>query len=408
MALQGNAVVGQSGGPTMVINASLAGTIEAARESAEIKQLYGMLGGMEGLLNERFIDLFRENDELVEAIRYRPSSALGTCRLKPKANDLVRAMEVFRAHNIRYFFYIGGDDSQSACHALAELAKTQDWEMNIVGVPKTVDNDLVITDNCPGFGSAARFAASAVQYVACDAEAFGNCEVIEIMGRNAGWLTAATALGRREAHDAPHLVYPPEVIVDPDKFLADCHEAYDAHGYLVIAVSEGFAFADSGVATTSEKIDEFGHARLGGVAQALGDMVEEELGVRSRFDRLGNMQRCFAMAQSQVDLDEAYAVGDNAVRRACAGETDVMITIQRKGNEPFVFECETTSLASVTGQTRTLPEEFMNDEQNGVTEAFLEYAQPLTAPRVDMPAGLPQYPRLVKFPIGPKLEAYQR
>ncbi len=408
MALEGNAAIGQSGGPTMVINASLVGAIEAAREMPQIRQLYGALHGMDGVLHERFIDLFRENDELVEQIQYRPSAALGTSRIKPNEADLERAMKVFMAHNIRYFFYIGGDDSQSACHSLAEIAKSYDWEMNIIGIPKTIDNDLVLTDTCPGFGSAARFAAAAVQYVSCDAEAFGNCEVVEIMGRNAGWLTAATALGRNEPMDGPHLVYVPEVTVNPDKFLDDCHSVYDEYGYLVIAVSEGFAFAESEIATTSQKVDEFGHARLGGVAQALADMVEEELGVRCRFDRLGNMQRSFALAQSQVDLDIAYAVGDDAVRRACRGETDVMITIQRKNNDPYEFECETTSLSSVAGQTRYLPDEYINDEQNGVTEAFLEYAQPLIVPRKEYPPKLPKYPRFQRFAVEPKLEPYER
>lgn len=408
MGVQGNAVIGQSGGPTMAINASLVGAIEAAQEGVEIQHLYGMIGGMEGLLNERFIDLFREDDELVEAIRYRPSSALGTCRLKPNQQDMERAMEVFMAHDVRYFFYIGGDDSQSACHALSELAKNHHWEMNIIGIPKTIDNDLVITDNCPGYGSAARFAALAVQYLSCDAEAFRAGEVVEVMGRNAGWLTGATALGRRDAHDGPHLLYPPEVTVDPDKFLADCHAVYDEHGYLVIAVSEGFAFADSDIATTSEKIDEFGHARLGGVAKALTDMVEEELGIRCRFDRLGNMQRSFAMAQSQVDIDEAYAVGEDAVRRACRGETDVMITLQRKSNDPFKFECETTSLSSVAGECRTLPDDYINAEQNGVTEAFVEYALPLITAQREVQPALPDYPRFTRFPIEPKLEVYQR
>jgi len=408
MALEGNAAIAQSGGPTMVINASLIGAIEAARARPEIQRFYGALHGMDGVLHERFIDLFRENDELVEEIRYRPSAALGTSRLKPDDTDLARAMEVFMAHDIRYFFYIGGDDSQSACHSLSELAKSHDWEMSIIGIPKTIDNDLVLTDTCPGFGSAARFAASAVQYVACDAEAFGNCEVVEVMGRKAGWLTAATALGRDEPRDGPHLVYVPEVTVNPDKFLDDCHSVYDEYGYLVIAVSEGFAFAESEVATTSGKVDEFGHARLGGVAEALANMVEEELGVRCRFDRLGNMQRTFALAQSQVDLDIAYAVGDDAVRRACAGETDVMITIQRNNNDPYEFECETTSLSSVAGKARYLPAEYINDEQNGVTEAYLEYARPLTTPRQYYPPGLPTYPRFQKFSIEPKLEAYER
>jgi len=408
MALEGNAAIGQSGGPTMVINTSLVGAIEAARARPEIRRLYGAVHGMDGVLHERFIDLFREDDELVEEIRYRPSAGLGTSRIKPDETDLARAMAVFMAHDIRYFFYIGGDDSQSACHLLSELAKSHDWEMNIIGIPKTIDNDLALTDACPGFGSAARFAASAVQYVSCDAEAFGNCEVIEIMGRNAGWLTAATALGRDEPRDGPHLVYVPEVTVNPDKFLDDCHQVYDEYGYLVIAVSEGFSFAESEAATTSEKVDEFGHARLGGVAEALADMVEEELGVRCRFDRLGNMQRCFALAQSQVDLDIAYAVGEDAVRRACNGETDVMITIQRKNDDPYEFECETTSLSSVAGKTRCLPDEYINDEQNGVTTAYLEYARPLIAPREDYPLGLPNYPRFQRFSIEPKLEAYER
>ncbi len=408
MALEGNAAIGQSGGPTMVINASLVGAIEAARARPEIQRFYGALHGMDGVLHEHFIDLFRENDELVEEIRYRPSAALGTSRIKPDEADLARAMQVFMAHNIRYFFYIGGDDSQLACHLLSELAKSHDWKMHIIGIPKTIDNDLVLTDTCPGFGSAARFAAAAVQYVSCDAEAFGNCEVVEVMGRNAGWLTAATALGRDEPRNGPHLVYVPEVTVNPDKFLDDCHSVYNEYGYLVITVSEGFSFAESEIATTSEKVDEFGHARLGGVAEALADMVEEELGVRCRFDRLGNMQRSFALAQSQVDLDIAYAVGEDAVRRACRGETDVMITIQRKNDDPYEFECETTSLSSVAGKTRYLPDEYINDEQNGVTEAYLEYARPLTTPRKYYPSGLPTYPRFQKFPVEPKLEPYER
>lgn len=409
MSLKGNAMIGQSGGPSIVINASLVGAMEAARDIEEIETFYGALHGMEGVLHEQFIDLFREDHELVEQIRYTPSSALGTSRLKPTEADLERCMEVFKAHSIRYFFYIGGDDSQSACHQLSELAKGSDWDMNIIGIPKTVDNDLVITDNCPGYGSAARLAASAVQFVARDAEAFGNCEVLEIMGRNAGWLTGATQVGRQEDRDGPHLVYLPEVTVDPDKFLADCHEQFDKWGYLVIAVSEGFAFAKSDVPTTSAKVDEFGHARLGGVAQALSEMVEEELGVRSRFDKLGNLQRCFAYAASQVDLEEAYAVGENAVKRAYGGESDVMITIQRKSNEPFVFECEDTSLMSVAGEIKVVPAEWINEEQNGITEEFVEYAQPLMQGRSEPPPeAIPHYPRFQKHMIERKLEEYIR
>ena len=409
MPPKGNALIGQSGGPTIVINASLTGAIEAAERRDEIESFYGAIHGLTGVLNEQMIDLFREDDEVVEALRTTPSAALGSCRLKAKPADLDRCMEVFKAHNIRYFFYNGGNDSQLTCHMISELAKTSDWDMQVIGIPKTIDNDLVITDNCPGFGSAARFAASAVQFAAKDAEAFGNIEVVEVMGRNAGWLTGATQVGRLDEYMAPHLVYLPEVKVNPDEFLADCKSCFDEYGYLVVAVSEGFGFAESELATTSQKLDEFGHSRLGGVAQALGDMIEEELGVRARNDKLGNLQRCFAYCASQADLDEAYAVGVDAVTRACDGETDVMITIQRKNNDPFEFETETTSLMSVADETKVVPDEWINQRQNGVTPEFIEYVRPLVqGMREPVAAELPRYPRMRRLYVERKLSAYTR
>ncbi len=409
MPLKGNALIGQSGGPTIVINASLVGAVQAAQKQDNVEHFYGAIHGLTGILNEQMIDLFREEAAVIEALKTTPSAALGSCRLKPKPADLERCMEVFKAHNIRFFFYNGGNDSQLTCHLISELAKTSDWEMQVIGIPKTIDNDLVVTDNCPGFGSAARYAAAAVQFAAKDAEAFGNVEVIEVMGRNAGWLTGATQVGRRDDYMAPHLVYLPEVKVNPDEFLADCKTCFDAHGYLVVAVSEGFSFAESDMATTSQKIDEFGHARLGGVAQALGDMIEEEIGVRARNDKLGNLQRCFAYCTSQVDLDEAYAVGTDAVNRACAGQTDVMITIQRKSNEPFRFETETTSLMSVADQTRVVPVEWINERQNGVTEEFVEYVTPLAQGLASAQSPeLPHYPRMRKLFVDRKLAPYAR
>lgn len=409
MPLKGNALIGQSGGPTMVINASVIGAVQTARQFEEIESFYGASHGITGILNEEIFDLYHESADVLERIKLTPSAALGTCRMKPKQPDLERCMEVFKAHNIRYFFYNGGNDSQLTCHMISELAKTSDWEMQVIGIPKTIDNDLVVTDNCPGFGSAARFAAAACQFLSKDAEAFGNIEVIEIMGRNAGWLTGATQVGRLDDYMAPHLVYLPEVKVNPDEFLEDCKTAFNEYGYLVVAVSEGFAFADSTLATTSQKVDEFGHARLGGVAQALGDMIEEELGVRARNDKLGNMQRCFSYCLSQPDLEEAYAVGADAVRRAVRGETDVMITIERKSNEPFAFETGTTSLMSVADQTRLVPLEWLNERQNGVSQEFVDYVKPLTtgAPEAFQP-GLPVYPRLSKDFVAPKLPKYVR
>jgi ATP-dependent phosphofructokinase / diphosphate-dependent phosphofructokinase len=409
MPLKGNALIGQSGGPTSVINASLVGAVQAASKSDLIEGFYGALNGITGIINEQMIDLFREDDEVIEQLKTTPSSALGTCRLKPKTPDLERCMEVFKAHNIRYFFYNGGNDSQLTCHLISELAKSSDWDMHVIGIPKTIDNDLVVTDNCPGFGSAARFAAASIQFVAKDAEAFGNVEVVEVMGRHAGWLTGATQVGRLDDYMAPHLVYLPEVKVNPDEFLEDCKKAYDAHGYLVVAVSEGFGFADSDLATTSQKVDEFGHARLGGIAQALGDMIEEEIGVRARNDKLGNLHRCFSYCLSQPDLDQAYAVGANAVARACNGETDVMITIERKSSEPYVFETETTSLMSVADQTKVVPLEWLNERQNGVTQAFVDYCKPLLQGfEGPVSSALPHYPRLRKLMTERKLQPYAR
>lgn len=409
MALKGNALIGQSGGPTIVINGSVIGAVEAAEKYAEIEHFYGASHGISGILNEEMFDLFREDDDVLRAMRYTPSAALGSCRLKPKAPDLERAMEVFKAHDIRYFFYNGGNDSQLTCHLISELAKNSDWEMQVIGIPKTIDNDLVLTDNCPGFGSAARYAAWCVQTVARDAMAFGTAEVVEVMGRHAGWMTGATQCGRKEDWMAPHLVYLPEVEVDFDKFLNDAQNAYDAYGYLVVAVSEGLAFEQEDDASSAKKLDEFGHARLGGVAEALSDLIEEQIGVRCRNDRLGNLQRAFSPCMSKVDADEAFAVGEDAVNRAANGETDVMVTIERTNNSPFEFTTGTTSLMSVADQTRLVPEEWINDERNGVTDEFITYAEPLiTGTAVQMSDALPLYPVFQKHFVEKKLQPYTR
>lgn len=409
MSLKGNACIGQSGGPSIVINGSLVGAIHAAEKADCIDQFFGAANGVSGVMNEKMFDLFREDDDVINAMRYTPSAGLGTCRLKVKDPDLARCMEVFKAHNIRYFFYNGGNDSQLTCHQISELAKSSDWEMRVIGIPKTIDNDLVVTDCCPGFASAARYAAAAVQFAARDAMAFGQAEVVEVMGRHAGWLTGATCVGRKEDWMAPHLVYLPEVKVNPDKFLADCDRCYKEYGYLVVAVSEGFGFAESDLAKTSDKVDEFGHARLGGVAEALGKMIEDAIGVRVRTDKLGNLQRCFAYCMSDVDNEHAYQAGFQAVSRAVAGETDIMTTIERKSNNPYTWEIGETSLMSVADQTKLVPLDWINAEQNGVTDEFVAYLEPLlgtTPAAVSM--GIPAYPVFQKHFIEPKLEKFVR
>ena len=409
MSLKGNACIGQSGGPSIVINASMVGAVQAAEKCDDIDQFFGAANGVSGVMNEKLFDLFREDDDVIEAMRYVPSAALGTCRIKVKDSDVARCMDVFKAHNIRYFFYNGGNDSQLTCHQISELAKKSDWEMRVIGIPKTIDNDLVVTDCCPGFASAARYAAAAVQFAARDAMAFGQAEIVEVMGRHAGWLTGATAVGRKEEWMAPHLVYLPEVKVNPDKFLADCEACYKKYGYLVIAVSEGFTFADSEVATTSDKLDEFGHARLGGVAEALGKMVEDAIGTRVRTDKLGNLQRCFAYCMSDVDNEHAYQAGYEAVMRAVAGQTDIMTTIERKSNSPYRWEIGETSLMSVADQTKVVTENLINADQNGVTDEFIAYVEPLLgATPAAVPMAIPSYPVFQKHFIEPKLEKYVR
>jgi len=409
MSLTGNAIIGQSGGPTIVINASLVGAIQAAWDLDEIQHFYGAVHGMDGLLNEQLCDLFREDPDVVEAMKLVPSAGLGTSRIKPKEQDLERAMEVFKAHDVRYFFYTGGDDSQLACHLISELAKSSDWDMQVVGVPKTIDNNLVVTDCCPGFASAARYAALCCQYVGRDAEAFGTLEVVEIMGRHEGWLTGATSAARPEPDAPPHLVYLPEVQVTREQLISDVQGVYDEHGYAVIAVSEGFAFAGEDQATTSDKVDEFGHSRLGGVAQWLGDVLEEATGVRARNDKLGNLQRCFAATASQVDLHQAYAVGKTAVEWAVDGQTDIMITIERENDDPYQWECGATSLMTVAGDSKAVPREWINEAGNDVTEEFLAYCRPLLVGRAcELDTGFSSFPQFRKHMIECTLCEYER
>ncbi len=421
MALRGNACIGQSGGPTAVINATMVGAVEAAREIDEIEEFYGALHGLQGILDEDLIDLFREDPDVLNAVRYAPSAAIGSVRLKPKEEHLRRVMAVFRAHDIRYLFYNGGNDSQFACHLISELAKGSDWEMKIIGVPKTIDNDLVelldlvnlpgslvVTDHCPGYGSAARFAAASVQFVAKDSEAFGNPHVVEVMGRHAGWLTGATGVGAVEPGDAPHLVYVPEAPVTREQFLDDVASAFKQYGTCVVAVSEGFKFEGAEEFKASDRVDSFGHARLGGVAQGLADLIEEAgIAKRCRNDKLGNLQRCFGWAASATDLEEAYAVGREAVIRAARGETDVMITIERESDQPYRWECGVTSLVSVADQTKSVPLDWLNEATNGLGDEMRRYVTPLIRGReLQLEAGVPRYPKLRKHFVEKRLPPF--
>jgi 6-phosphofructokinase 1 len=394
MALDGNAIVGQSGGPTAVVNASLAGVIEESERHSEIKGVYGAINGVEGLLQENIADLGSESDDTISLLPNTPSAALGSCRKKLSGEDFVRLLQIFKAYNIRYWFYIGGNDSADTSHKVGLLAEEAGWEMRVVGIPKTVDNDLAYTDHCPGYGSVARFNALATRDAGRDTAAMHTVDtvkIVETMGRNAGWITAATALARDEPADPPHLIYLPERVFDREAFLADVKREVDKGRGCVIAVCEGLRDAE-GEPLVSFKhavgTDSFGHKQLGGVGDYLVSLIAEELGIKARFDKAGTIQRAFGLAQSEVDVAEAKMVGEAAVRRACDGVSDKMITLERVSQDPYRCETGLAPLEEVANAERPVPDEFISADGNDVTAAFIDYARPLIG------GPLPPYARL--------------
>jgi ATP-dependent phosphofructokinase / diphosphate-dependent phosphofructokinase len=402
MSAKGNLVVGQSGGPTAVINNSLVGVIHEAMEHAKIDGIYGMLHGIAGILHQEFADLRRESPETLELLRYTPASALGTVRYKVTDDDYPRILEVFKAHNVRYFFYIGGNDSMDTTNKISQVAEREGYELHCIGVPKTVDNDLAMTDHCPGYGSAARFVASAIRNTALDTEAMGDSgpiKLMEIMGRHAGWLVAATALARQADDDPPHLIYMPEHPVTLEKIVEDVRVVYERHGYCVAAVSEGIkdpsgkSLAD---AVGPVHIDAFGHKALGGVVDTIADAIQDKLDLRARMDKPGYLQRSFAELASPTDREEAYAVGRTAVRVAVEGETGKMVTLVRQPGREYVWETGLAPLVEVANKERNLPSAYIDDDGNDVTPAFIEYAKPLIG------GPLLAYARLAKHPYPPR------
>ncbi len=391
--LVGNALVGQSGGCTAVINSSLAGIVQGAARCPEIKAIYGMRFGIQGALAGQFVDLGKLDPAVIEALRFTPACALGTCRYKLQPEDAARMVALCRERAVRYFFYIGGNDSADTSHRIALAAAAIGYELRVVGVPKTIDNDLPATDHSPGYGSIARFVALATADAGRDTEAsrlIDPIKIIEVMGRNAGWVAAASALGKHDEEDAPHLIYIPERPLSVERFLADVQRVYDRLGYAVIVVPEtirdehGRPLAEEG----AEERDAFGHRRLAGAANRLANLIQDRLGVRARWDKPGTIQRALMAAASTVDLAEAYLVGRKAVEFAVAGQHDVMVTLVREPGPVYRCHAETAPLAAIANQEKKLPPEFLNAEGNHVTEAFLEYARPLIG------EPLPRYPRI--------------
>tara|TARA_R100000027_G_scaffold67749_1_gene68488 strand:+ start:7641 stop:8903 length:1263 start_codon:yes stop_codon:yes gene_type:complete len=414
--LNGNCLIAQSGGPTAVINSSLAGAITEALNHPCIEEIYGARNGVVGILQEDLIDLAEESQQVIRGLRSTPASALGTCRYKVRSQeDYDRILQVFETHNIRYFFYIGGNDSQDSAHRINELAIERGYDLRVIGIPKTVDNDLVGTDHCPGYGSTVKYLCTTVKEMACDAQSMGNHDyvgILEVMGRNAGWLAAGTALAKRKDRpsDPPHIILLPEVPLSPQKLLEDVQRILQKERYCLIVASEGLVDEDGNYLTTSGAAkDAFGHAQLGGVGEYLRNLIEEHFGIRARAAKLGHAQRAAIHCSSETDNEEAFLAGQAAVEAAVNGESGKMVTLLRAEKE--TYECITglASLEEVANGVKKLPEDWINENGISMNLQFIKYAQPLIQGEtsVEFENGLPNFVRIRGRRVERNLEPYE-
>ena len=408
MKLVGNAVVGQSGGPTAAINATLAGVIRGVLEQKEegtIQTLYGMHNGIDGFLREDLIDLtkFFDSEEKLKLLEHTPAAALGSCRKKlpDPAKDpafFESLIALFKKYDIRYFFYIGGNDSMDTVAKLTAYLKDHDYDMKAIGVPKTIDNDLMGTDHTPGFGSAAKYIAVTMQEILRDCAVYTvpAVTVVEIMGRDAGWLTASAALGRTVTGLEPDLVYLPERVFDLDQFMNDVRDALKKHPNVVVAVSEGIRFADGryvGEGTQSGAKDAFGHAYLAGTGKALELAIKEQIGCKVRSIELNLPQRCASHLASKTDLDESVGVGRYAVKCANEGISGEMMSIQRVSTKPYEVTYAHANVLEIANKIRKVDAEYINEAGNHVTDACCAYLLPLIQGEAEVvyEGGLPRH-----------------
>ena len=407
--LKGALMFAQSGGPTSVINASAAGVFIEGLKSDSITAVYGAAHGIKGILNEEFYDMSKEDMKELEMLKYTPSSALGSVRYKLKDasvddTDYKRLLEVFKKYDVRYFFYNGGNDSMDTCNKISKYMAKSGYDINVIGVPKTIDNDLYGTDHCPGFASAAKYIATTVMEINLDAKVYdtGMICIIEAMGRNAGWLTASAALAGYKGLGAD-LIYLPEVDFDVDKFIADVKEVLKKNNNkCIVVVSEGIH--DKNGTLICEALgkagarDSFGHAQLGGLAAMLANLAKEATGLKVRPVELSLMQRCAAHCASKTDIEETFEAGRQAVKAAINGETDKMVCYARKPGDKYECEYKLLPLELAANTEKTVPKEWIINNGTGISDEFIKYALPLIQGETDLikEDGLPRFAHLKK------------
>ena len=406
-----NAFYAQSGGVTAVINATACGVIETARKHKnKIGKVYAGRNGIIGALTEDLIDTSKESASSIAALKHTPSGAFGSCRYKLKSveesrEQYERLIEVFKAHNIGYFFYNGGGDSQDTSHKVSQLSKKMGYPIQCIGIPKTVDNDLPITDNCPGFGSVAKYVAVSIKEAAFDVKSMAETStkvfVMEVMGRHAGWIAAASGLAKQEKGDAPHIILFPEIPFDKKLVLNRVKECVEQYGYCVICVSEGARLADGTFLADSGNTDAFGHKQLGGVAPVIADMIKQEHGYKYHWAVADYLQRAARHIASKTDVDHAYAMGKAAVQFALQGKTAVMPTIVRISNKPYKWKIGSTTLARVANVEKMMPRNYITKDGLGITARCRTYLQPLIKGEAYPPykEGLPRYIQLKNFQV---------
>ena len=400
--MNGNAILGQSGGPTAVINSSLCGVIEECLRSknkqnpnGSIGKILGMRYGIEGFMQDLLVDLGSQPAAVIEKLKTTPSSALGSCRYKLKDADFPKVLEQLKKYDIRYYFLIGGNDTMDTICRVEKYCKENGYDLRGVGIPKTVDNDLFATDHTPGFASAARYVALSVQQagiLARDMKKVDQYVIFQTVGRSAGWLPAAAACAKREEEDAPHIILLPERPFEQERFLAEVKQTYDKYGWVSVVCGEGVCYADGRSISESGVKDKFGNVEFGAMAGTsaaftLHKMIKDAFGWRGEFQVTESLQMCAADRAVQQDLDEAYACGKQAVELALAGTSGVMVTINRESNVPYQYSLATAPLSEVALGEKPMPDDFICDDRLYVTEKALQYLRPLIGE-------LPVYPRL--------------